>query len=269
MNNLTYQKDYTEIFKINLEEMKYVIITFFIIMTITYTLEYYNTKYAKTLLQSEDAKELYKETFVNACTSIIIVCYMSFSRGKHWKTVMLTIFGLFMLTFLIDTIGEASGLNRYLKTSDTENGVGYYAKLDNDNCDDDIIDKSLTSQYEKEYPFIKSFMYSILIFVSVYFAIKIISIAKCAYYGYIDEKGCTHVQNEVFFNGAVTPQVGFCLEIIIITVATFMSAWIKQIFCNKHIDHTNMIMLLIGCFTCIINHVVFQYVGMYGIADKC
>lgn len=269
INNLTYQNDYTEIFKIHMEEMKYIIIAFFIIMTITYTLEYHNTKYAKTLLESEDAMELYKETLVNACVSVIVVCYLSFSRGRHWKAVMLTLFSLFILTFLTDTIFEASGLNRYLKTSDTENGIGRYAKLDENNCDDDVIDESVTMQYTKEYPFIKSFMYSILIFAGVYFVIKFINILKCAYYGYIDEKGCTHIQNEVFFNGGVTPQVGFGLELIIIAISTFISAWLKQLFCDKHVNHTNMMMLLVGCITYIINHIVLQYVGMYGVADKC
>lgn len=269
MDNLTYQNDYIKIFNNNIEEMKYVLITFFIIMTITYTIEYYNTKYAKTLLQTEDAMELYKETFVNACMSVVAICYMSFSRGRHWKTVMMSIFSLFILTFLIDTIGEASGLNRYLKTSDTENGIGYYAKLDKNDDDDDNIDESVTSRYAKEYPFVKAFMYSILIFAGIYFAIKIINILKCTYYGYMDKKGCTHIQNEVFFNGKVTPQVGFGLEIIIIIISIFVSTYIKQQFCNKHIDHTNIMMLIFGCFVAILNHIIFQYVGMYGQSENC
>lgn len=254
MDNLQYKNDYAKIFKMNIDEMKCIIIPFFVVMTIVYSLEYYNTRYAKTFLQSEDATELYKETFTNACMSMIVVFYMAFSRGKHWRAAMLSIFGLFIFVFLMDTIVEASGFNRYIKKRD-------YTKLDQDG--DGIIDDTVTNEQEKEYPFIKSFMHSIFVFVVLYFTIKLISILKCAYSGYIDEKGHNHIQNELFWNGKISPQLGFSLEIVVLIITAMLGAWLRKIFCNKNLDHTNISIIIFSCVACIVNHIVFQYVGMY------
>jgi hypothetical protein len=194
---------------------------------------------------------------------------MAFSRGRHWRTVVLSIFGFFALTFMIDTIVEASGLNRHLKKSDTNKRIGYYAKLDEHCQEGEIEDITITTQNSKEYPFIKSFVRSVMIFGCIYLVIKIYNILKCVYYGYKDEKGCTHIQNEIFFNGAISPQVGFGLELLVIISSTFISAKIKEIFCNKFLNNTNLMILIFTCVLCVINHVIFQYTGMYGVSDKC
>lgn len=254
MNNLQYENDYMKIFKMNIDEMKNIILPFFAIMIVMYSLEYYNTRYAKTYLESEDAKELYTETFVNACMSMIVAFYMAFSRGRHWKAAVLSIFGLFVGIFLIDTMTEASGFNRYIKKRD-------YAKLDLDG--DGIIDDTVADDFTKEHPFVKTFMYSVLVFVTLYFIIKIISILKCVYFGYADKKGHNHIQNELFWNGNVTPQVGFSLEIVVLIMVSILGTWLRQIFCDKNVHHANISTILFGCVMCIVNHFIFQYVGMY------
>jgi len=194
---------------------------------------------------------------------------MSFSRGKKWKIVMMNIASLVILTFLIDTITESSGLNRYLKRKDTKNGIGHYAKIDNECNDNDEIDNSITLEYTKEYPFRKTFIYTILVFGCVYLALKLISILKCTYYGYNDKKGCTHIENVLFFDGKINTNIAFSLEIILLIILSTIAPMLKEKFCNKNIDHKNIGTIIYGCILSISIHIIFQYTGMYGTNEIC
>lgn len=263
MNDITHKNNYVTIFQTNLNELLYVISAFFITMTVLYTLEYYNTRYAKTLLESEDYKELYKVMLINALSSIIVVLYMVFSRSLNWKIAIMNILTLFVLAFITGTLAESSGFNRYLNRAETKNGVGNYAKLDQ-KCENDTIDESINFEYSKTHPFLKSFIRTTFVFAGVYFALKILTLIKCVYLGYIDKKGLTHINNRLFFNGKINPNVGFGLELVVISIISTMSFYLKQKFCDVPGSHTNINSLLIGIVMSIVTHVSFQYTGMFG-----
>lgn len=257
---LSYKENYHEIFEHDFVELRFGLLIFFTITAIVYTIEFTNTKYTKTILGSDEAKEFYVQTILNSFFGSILIGYVLLSRGKNWNAIFLSVFMIFAILFMFDISLEASGFNRYMANDDTLKGIGIYAELDKTTQEN--ISKVATRQ-GNELPFVTAFMHSVIGIGSAYFIVKIISMLIASYYGYKDENGCNLISNTKFFGGSLSPTIGFALEILITGLTPITVLCMQNKFSNKPFGNKQLMTTVLMTSMLICGHVVFQYAGMY------
>lgn len=245
---MNYKKDFLN----SLSTAKIGLIVFFILITIIYQLKFHTITPANTFFGHKKTTGIViSDSIITGFLGVLSVIIVILCRSgytnllTHWKAYLV----VFIILFLFNLAQESSGLNRYLAESETAQGLGPYAELD-DTLTPEGRAKFKATNKEGDF-FISAIAYTcalILIFLILYFSYSMI---KASYHGY--KSGENNIPNLWLFS----------IELFLVVILNGLAPVISTKLRGENYSRTKASVIVFICILVIIIHLMFQYNGLY------
>lgn len=251
----SHDMDYQKHFEHAIFNVKGGLVLLLLILTAFYQLNSKDVNFTNTFFKDQDhIKSAVMASAVGASIACLTTLYIMGSRGFFSLYVLALIF---LILFAYDLAMESSGTNRWLASTDVQNGIGPYANLNG--ITDQAQMNAVKDADSVVKPYTDSLANTFMLFVGIIVAYFCWVMIKCTWQG--ASSGEHNIFGSKYWNG-MNPALGFFLEVLFMgsnASIPLVAAYIKGDEINKSV-YANSAMFGIGS---IVLHVMFQYCGFY------
>ena len=248
--------DYHREFEKSLGMAKGTALIFLVLTTAIYQFLHHKDKDADTLFKTKPGQLIVLEdASITALFGLVTCMYVivgrhGFSHLFTWGSIK-TYLLIIVVLGLFAAAQEGSGLNRYLAKDEIKEHVGPYVTLN-----EAIIDPEAAVTD----PFTDSTSYLLLILVAVIVIVYALNLFRIAMCGYHSKR--FSITNSTFFGGALSPYVGFTIELVILGVLNAIPPFISPVIRGEKITSKSSIMAAITGFIALCLQFFLQYSGL-------